>query len=129
MLWAALSAFIMSITGKGDDTFVFRKTLEHLQKTVAAEVHDAGRRQKAEATLERARAAFVRHRERLHKVSQCLERLDRTYAVAAADYRRCLADARPAWDATAEELVRLDREFASALTPAEYAAIRRGARR
>jgi len=129
MLWAALSAFIMSITGKGDDTFVFRKTLEHLRKTVAAEVHDPGRRQKANATLDRAAAAFVRHRQRLDKVSKCLERLDRTYAVSALDYQLCIADARPAWNATTEELVRLDKEFERELTPAEYAAIRRGARR
>jgi phage-related minor tail protein len=129
MLWAALSAFIMSITGKGDDTFVFRKTLDHLRASVAAEIHDAGRRQQANATLDRAVAAFVRHRQRLDKVSKCLERADRTYAVTVDDYQRCLADARPAWQATTQELLRLDREFESELTPAEYAAIRRGARR
>jgi hypothetical protein len=129
MLWAALSAFIMSITGKGDDTFVFRKTLDRLRDSVAADVRDAGRRHQAEATLDRAAAAFVRHRQRLNKVSQCLERADRTYAATVADYQRCLADARPAWDATTQELLRLDRELERELTPAEYAAIRRGARR
>jgi hypothetical protein len=129
MLWAALSAFIMSVTGKGDDTFVFRKTLDHLRSTVAAEVHDPGRRQKANATLDRAVAAFVQHRRRLDQVSACLERADRTYAATAADYERCLADARPAWQKTTDELVRLEREFQSVLSPAEYAAVRRGALR
>lgn len=129
MLWAALSAFIMTITGKGDDTFVFRKTLEHLRKAVAAEVHDAGRRQKANATLDRAVGAFWRHRERLDEVSQCLERLDRTYAVTATDYQQCLLGARRAWDKTTQDLLGLERELESELTPSEYAALRRGARR
>ena len=129
MLWAALSAFIMSITGKGDDTFVFRKTLDHLRKAVATEVRDAGRRQKAEATLDRAVDAFWRHRERLDEVSRCLERLDRTYAVTATDYQHCLTGARRAWDRTTQDLLRLERELEGELTPAEYAALRRGARR
>lgn len=129
MLWAALSAFIMSITGTGDDTFTFRKALERLEESVESEVHDASHRQKAKATLERVRAAFVKHRKRVGKISACLERADRTYTVSDADYQRCLADVRPAWAATAAEIVELDREFRAGLTPAEYAAVRRGVQR
>ncbi|HEY3495897.1 MAG TPA: hypothetical protein VGK73_14465 [Polyangiaceae bacterium] len=129
MLWAALSAFIMSITGTGDDTFAFRKALERLEEAVEAEVHDTPRRCRAQKTLVRVRSSFDKHRQRVGKISACLEKADRTYAVTEADYRRCLSDARPAFAAAADELIALDREFRAGLTPAEYEAVRRSARR
>jgi hypothetical protein len=127
MLWAALSAFMMSITGKGDDTFTFRKAVEHVRKAVAHEVHDAGRRQEALATLDRVQAVFAEHRARTAKISVCLEKADRSYTAAPADYQRCLVDARRAWDRAAADFVVLDHAFRTALTPAEYAAVRRNA--
>lgn len=127
MFWVALSAFIMAITGKGDDTFVFRKSVERTRHAVASEVHDPARRQKATATLERVWNAFFQYRQRVNKISSCLEKADRRYSASATDYQRCLADARPVLDSATRELVALDREFQRALTPAEYAAVCRSA--
>jgi hypothetical protein len=129
MLWAALSAFMMSLTGKGDDTFTFRKSVEHVRKAVMHEVHDPGRRHDALVTLDRVQAVFADHRARTAKISVCLERADRSYSVAPADYQRCLIDARRAWDRAADDFVVLDHAFRAALTPAEYAAVRRSAQR
>jgi hypothetical protein len=129
MLWAALSAFMMSITGKGDDTFAFRKSVDRVHKAVEHEVHDTARRQEALATLDRVKLTFAAHRARTAKISQCLEKADRRYSAGAADYQRCLVDARRAWDEAAEQFVVLDHAFRTALTPAEYAAVRRSAQR
>jgi hypothetical protein len=128
MFWVALSVLIMNLTGSGDDTFVIRKFLERLREAVEDQVHDAARRRKAIATIDRANVAFRRHRERVGKISACLERADRSHAAVGADYQRCLVDARPAWDAAAEELIVLDREFRAALTSAEFAQVRRSAK-
>ncbi len=129
MLWAALSAFMMSITGKGDDTFTFRKALDRVHHAVEHEVHDPARQREALATLDRVKVAFADHRARTAAISRCLEQADRSYTVAPADYRRCLVDAQRAWDRTAEEFVVLDHAFRNVLTPAEYAAVRRSAQR
>jgi hypothetical protein len=129
MFWIALSAMIMSLTGSGDDTFVIRKFLGRVHDAVEKEVPDPGRRSQAIQTLARVSAAFAKHRKRVGEISKCLERADRAYTVGATNYQRCLVDARPAWDAAAEELITLDREFRAELTPAEYAAIRQRARR
>jgi hypothetical protein len=129
MLWAALSAFMMSITGKGDDTFTFRKSLDRVHKAVEHEVRDPAHRREALATLERVKVVFSEHRARTATISKCLEKADRRYAVAQDDYRRCLIDARRAWDQATEELVVLDHAFRTALTPAEYDAVRRSAQR
>jgi hypothetical protein len=127
MIWVALSAFIMSITGKGDDTFAFRRALERLRDAVEQQVQDRGRQEKANVAIDRMRAAFLQHRKRVAKIGECLERADRTYRVTSVDYRRCLADMRPAWDAAEKELTAIDRDFRAALTPDEYAAVRRSA--
>jgi hypothetical protein len=119
----------MSITGKGDDTFAFRMALERLREAVEAEVRNAERQRRASATLDRVNVAFRKHRKRVEKISACIERADRTYSASSVDYRRCLVDVRPAWDAAADELSALDREFRAALTPAEYAAVQRSAQR
>lgn len=129
MLWAALSAFMMSITGKGDDTFTFRKSLDRVYKAVEHEVHDSARQREALGTLERVKVVFAEHRAHIAQIGRCLEHADRSYAVAPADYQRCLVDARRSWDRAAEQLVVLDHAFRTALTPAEYDAVRRSAQR
>ena len=129
MLWAALSAFMMSITGKGDDTFTFRKSVDRVRKAVVHEVHDAGRRHDALVTLDRVQLVFADHRAQTAKISVCLEKADRSYSAAPADYQRCLVDARRAWDRAADDFVVLDHAFRAALTPGEYAAVRRSAQR
>jgi hypothetical protein len=127
VFWIALSAFIMSLTGSGDDTFLIRKFLERTRDGVEEEVRDAGRRQKALKTVDRLEMAFARHRKRVGRIAECVEKADRKYAVTAADYDRCRTDAKAAWDAAAKDLTVLDRELRSTLTPAELEAVRRRA--
>ena len=127
MFWIALSAFIMSLTGEGDDTFVIRTFLARARESVSEHVHDPVRQREALETLERASQAFAQHRKRTGKVSDCIEQADRKYAASAADYQRCLVDVAPAWDDAAEQLIRLSRDFRRVLTPAELAAVRRDA--
>jgi len=127
MFWIALSALIMSLTGEGDDTFVIRAFLERARESVSEHVHDPVRQRQALETLARASEAFAQHRKRTGKVSECIEQADRKYAASAADYRGCLGDLAPAWDAAAERLLTLSGDFRRALTPAELAAVRRDA--
>ena len=125
MFWVALSTLIMSLTGEGDDTYAIRAFFERSRDAVEAQVKDAARQRAALATLDRTARAFERHRERVSKISQCIERADRRYAAVAADYERCLTDVEPAWSAAGEELIVLDRDLARSLTPAELQAVRR----
>jgi hypothetical protein len=127
MFWIALSAFIMTLTGEGDDTFVIRTFLDRAREAVAEHVHDAARQRQALEALERTSKAFRQHRERTGKISECIEQADRNYAASAADYQRCLSDVEPAWNAAAERLITLSNEFRGTLTPAELAAIRHDA--
>jgi len=127
MFWIALSALIMSLTGTGDDTYAIRKFIEHARDTVNARVADEARRQAAVATLDRTERAFEKHRQRVGKISACVERLDRTYAVTRAEYERCLEDIEPAWEAASDDLIALEAELRAEVTPAELAAIRRDA--
>lgn len=127
MFWVALSAFIMTLTGEGDDTFALRRFLDRASEAVSEQVQDAGRKQKALDVLDRTSKAFRRHRERTAKISECIEQADRKYAASAADYQRCLTDVGPAWDAAAEQLITLSNDFRRTLTPAELSAVRRAA--
>ncbi|HEV8550265.1 MAG TPA: hypothetical protein VGQ57_14575, partial [Polyangiaceae bacterium] len=83
--------------------------------------------QAATETLDRTSQAFERHRARVGKISRCIERLDRTYAVTAAEYEKCLVDVEPAWDQAAGDLIGLEQAFRGSLTPAELHAVRRAA--
>ena len=127
MFWIALSALIMSLTGSGDDTYVIRKFIEQARDSVNTHVADEARRRAASQTLDRTLQAFEKHRARVGKISPCVERLDRTYGVARAEYEGCLVDVAPAWDAAAEDLILLDQKLHEQVTPAELAAIRRAA--
>ena len=127
MFWIALSAFIMSMTGTGDDTYVIRKFIERTHAALAEKVNDPARYRAAADTLDRTSEAFERHRKRAGKISACIEKLDRTYAVTEEEYDRCLVDVEPAWEAAAEDLIVLERQFRESLTPAELAAVRRAA--
>jgi hypothetical protein len=129
MFWIALSALIMSLTGAGDDTFAIRKFLERMKAAVATQVSDPGRQHAALATLERTSKAFTQHRERVGKISACIEQSDRVHAATAADYEACLADVTRTWDDAAEQLVILDRAFRAALTPVEIEAVRQAAKK
>jgi len=127
MFWVALSAFIMTLTGEGDDTFVIRRFLDRAREAVSEHVHDSARQKQALETLARTSKAFAQHRARTGRVSACIEQADRKYAASAADYQRCLSDLAPAWDAATEELITLSHDFRRALTPAELAAVRHDA--
>jgi hypothetical protein len=127
MFWIALSALIMSLTGEGDDTYAFRKILERGREAVEEQVQDEARRRAAVQAVDQAEADFQKHRERVGKISACVERADRKYAVTEAEYERCLADVGPAWDAAAEDLIELERVFRRTLTPSEHVAIRHAA--
>ncbi|HEX6275254.1 MAG TPA: hypothetical protein VFZ53_19575, partial [Polyangiaceae bacterium] len=114
-------------TGEGDDTFAFRKVLERGREAVEEKVQDPARRQAALAAVDRGTSAFSKHRQRVGKISACVERADRKYAVTEAEYERCLADLGPAWDAAGEDLIELERVFRSSLTEQELVAIRQAA--
>jgi hypothetical protein len=123
MFWIALSAFIMSLTGEGDDTFAIRAYLERVRESVSEHIHDPARQRQALETLERMSNSFAQHRKRTGKISECIEQADRKYAASAEDYQRCVSDVVPAWHAAAEELIAHSDEFGRALTPAELAAL------
>jgi hypothetical protein len=127
MFWIALSALIMSLTGEGDDTYAFRKILERGREAVEENVEDQARRQAAVEAIDRATNDFAKHRERVGKISACLERADRKYVVTEAEYQACLADVGPAWDAASEDLIELERVFRKTLTRSELVAIRHAA--
>jgi len=127
MFWVALSAFIMTLTGEGDDTFALRRFLDRASEAVSEQVHDPARQRQALETLDRTSKAFRRHRERTAKISDCIEQADRKYTASSADYQRCLSDVGPAWDAAAQQLIPLSNDFRRALTPAELSAVRRAA--
>jgi len=127
MFWIALSLLIMNLTGEGDDTYAFRMFLEQVRESVQENVHDPGRQRSAVQAVDRASAAFSKHRDRVGKISECLERADRKYAATQAEYERCIADLGPAWDAASEDLIELESAFRSALTPQEHAAVRHAA--
>lgn len=127
MFWIALSAFIMSMTGTGDDTYVIRKFIERTHAALSDQVHDPARYRAATDTLDRTAEAFERHRKRAGRISACIEKLDRSYAVTEQEYDRCLVDVEPAWDAAAEDLIVLERQFRESLTAEELAAVRRAA--
>ena len=127
MFWIALSALIMSLTGEGDDTYAFRKILERGREAVEEKVRDEARRKAAIQAIDRATSDFQKHRERVGKISACLERADRKYVVTEAEYQRCLVDVGPAWDAATEDLIELERVFRSTLTRSELVAIRHAA--
>lgn len=127
MFWVALSAFIMSLTGEGDDTFAIRRFLDRARASVSEHVHDRARQLQALETLDRASKAFAEHRARTGQVSKCIEQADRKYSASADDYRRCLSDVAPAWDAAGEQLIQLSHDFRKVLTPAELAAVRHDA--
>lgn len=127
MFWIALSALIMSLTGTGDDTYVIRRFIERARETVNVHVAEEARRRAAVETLDRTARAFEKHRQRVGRISACVERLDRTYTVTRAEYERCLTDVEPAWETAGEELIALEAELRSEVTPAELAAIRRDA--
>jgi hypothetical protein len=127
MFWIALSLLIMSLTGEGDDTYAFRMVLVRAREAVEEEVHDPARQKAALATLARASQDFRKHRLRVGKISACVEKADRNYAATEAEYERCLTDIGPAWDAAAGDLIVLERDFRSSLTPSEHLAVRHAA--
>jgi len=127
MFWVALSAFIMSITGTGDDTYAIRKFFERAREAVNETVSDPNRRSSANRELDRAGAAFARHRKRVGAISRCIEQADRRYGATSADYERCLKDVEAAWSTAASELVGLERGLRQSLTPEELARVRRAA--
>jgi len=127
MFWIALSAFIMTLTGEGDDTYFIRRFLDRARDAVSEHVHNPVRQRQALETLQRTSQAFAQHRARTGKVSACIEQADRKYAVSAADYERCLTDVAPAWNAATEELITLSNDFRRVLTSSELAAIRHDA--
>jgi hypothetical protein len=125
MFWIALSTLIMSMTGEGDDTYAIRAFFERAHDAVENQVQDEAHKRAALDTLNRATTAFERHRQRVNKISQCIEQADRRYSAVAADYERCLVDVEPAWNAAGEELIVLGRDLNRALTPAELQAVRK----
>ena len=127
MFWIALSLLIMNLTGEGDDTYAFRKILERGREAVTENVKDPARQRSAIQAVDRATAAFSKHRNRVGKISECIERADRKYVVTEAEYERCIADLGPSWDAASEDLIELERVFRSSLTPKELAAVRHAA--
>ena len=129
MFWIALSALIMSLTGTGDDTFAIRKFLERMKAAVTTQVSDPARQHAALATLERTSQAFAAHRERVGKISACIEQSDRAYTATASDYEACLVEVTRTWDEAAEQLVVHDRAFRAALTPLEIEAVRQAAKK
>jgi hypothetical protein len=119
MFWAALATLIMAMTGAGDDTFVFREFLEKMQEGVQTEVSDPARQQKALAAIDQTLEGFRQHRERVNKVSACIEKADRSYVVKVSDYEKCLVNMAASWDQAAETLIEKNRLFTAAVTDAE----------
>jgi hypothetical protein len=125
MFWVALSTLIMSMTGEGDDTYAIRAFFDRARDAVEDQVKDGAHKRAALDTLDLALAEFAEHRERVNKISRCIEQADRRYSSVASDYERCLTDVEPAWNAAGEKLIELGSDLNRALTPAEMKAVRR----
>jgi hypothetical protein len=123
MLWVALATALALLTGDGDDTQAFRTLLEHLRARVQAVIDDPERQRAALSAIEQAGAAFGDHRAGLAEVGQCIEALDRTYAVNAQSYYDCDAKADPLWHGVTVRMLEARRALRDAATPEQWAQI------
>ena len=124
MFWVALSALIMTMTGAGDDTFLFRTFLENLQKGVEHEVKDPSRKAQALESIQRTQVGFAEHRAELSKIAACIEKNDRNYQATKQDYEKCLGSMVSIWERNVDKLIENQQTFRAALTDRERNAIR-----
>lgn len=104
MLWAALATAIIVLSGFGDDARAIEWLLKSLSHSIELNVSEAGRRERALHAVEAIHGSFIRHRQRLQEVAECIENIDSRYNVSANDYRLCTADLGAANQNTVAEL-------------------------
>lgn len=123
MFWVALASLILVLTGGGDDTKAFREQMARNRAALQAVVGDSARIGLATTAIDDAERAFGDHRARLDEMGRCIERLDRTYRVTAAEYDGCTAGADASWDRLTDEVVAAELRMRQALSDAEWAAV------
>src|SRR3954471_4245080 len=121
MFWVGLSMMIMAMTGKGDDTAMFRAYVQAMRDNITLHVKEPARQQQARAVTDRMLAGFRTMRVDYNKVGKCLEDADRRYEATQQDYERCLTSVDTIWDSAIEVLVNSKLELDAALTPEETA--------
>jgi hypothetical protein len=119
MFWVGLSVLIMSMTGIGDDTRMFLSFVEKMQLLASEEIHEPARKAKVLSTLDDFRKEFFEHRARLGKVGDCIEKLDRSYAVTLEQYQACGRNQADVMGDAANALIGVRKRLAAAVTPDE----------
>jgi hypothetical protein len=114
---------IMAMTGKGDDTAMFRAYVQALKDGITQHIKDPARQKQAQAVTERMLAGFRTMRVDYNAVGKCLENADRRYEATQADYEHCLSNVDSIWNAAVDVLVNSKLELDAAATPEETAAM------
>lgn len=125
MFWVGLSMMIMSMTGKGDDTAMFRRYVESLREAIEQVLMAPERKKRALASTEELTKGFWKMRVDYDKVGKCLEKADRNYFATRADYEACLTPVDSIWDAATDTLVDSQNQLTAAMTDQEKAAVDR----
>jgi hypothetical protein len=123
MFWVALATAIMMLSGEGDDTRAITALLAGVRQAVAAHVPDQARRTDALRAVALFEQAFVKHRHELQEFGRCVDAADRKYRATGADYAACVERIEAQRATLRGTLARVQREYDSALSETERAAI------
>ncbi len=129
MFWVGLATLIMLINGTGDDSREFRKRVQAMHEATEQFVPDLGRRTLADHALDETTAAFLKHRERLDKVSHCIAAADADYAATRAEYTACLDTLDEMWAVSFTDFMRAEQHFRAAVRPHELIQIHQKVRK
>ncbi|MCH2109307.1 MAG: hypothetical protein MK135_08255 [Polyangiaceae bacterium] len=120
MLWAALAAAIMVLSGSGDDTAAIRKLIGLLDKAIAEHVSDADRKARAEEALRSTMETFEAHRKTLEAMGRCVQEVDARYDAKEADYEDCVRGLDQHYVETAAALEKSHRVLLRSVHPDEW---------
>jgi len=125
MFWVGLATLIMLINGTGDDSREFRKRVQAMHDATVQFIPDVERRDAAERALSETSAAFLKHRQRLDKVSLCIAKADEDYKATSAEYVACMDALDELWDVSTADFVRAEQHFRAAVRPEELVQIQK----
>jgi hypothetical protein len=125
MIWVGLAMLVMLASGDGNNVRAFMAWQEKLVSHVDEIVDDPIRREAAAAVLDDALEELLRMRRIQSEFGDCVEALDRTYEVSAADYEVCFEDRYGYWAFLIDTHERLKAGFRSHFTDPEWAELER----
>jgi hypothetical protein len=120
MFWIAVASLIMSMSGEGDDTRVYRMFMDAISASVTEVVTDHAKVEVALASLNETDEAFRAHRESLQVAGKCLEEADRTYTATVDTYEKCLSDRDARWELITRFIISLRHDLKEKLTEDEW---------